>query len=446
MPKRKLNETSDAYSGPNPKSRRSQSQTARLEQTIENGTLMLHRALKTSRGFERQKLGRRQKTARQKKEDEDGRRLDEEVKALKSLDLGVVAERHLYKQLKKTKRIAESPAFAELAPKKHEEPSKDPAVCNVTARLFNSNPVRDVMPGIMGGIRNILGLDDAGAAGKQKGAKNTVLENGKGESTARKERQRSPAQDQALSDDDISMSDADDIDLSQYNTRLAPSGSESDGGDMDDQVAVPRQGRYDPAADLSLSPSPSEDESEDSLPATAVKTGRKMPKEDQPSSTTFLPSLMMGGYWSGSESGDDDIDGADVAPKRKNRMGQQARRQLWEKKYGSGAKHLQKQKQNESKSRDHGWDARKGASSRDDFRGKRGRGRGGGFGSGRSSREDRKPGKEQGTSSNAEPIGQRKPSAKDLAQKPLHPSWEAAKKTKEQKGQVAFQGKKVVFD
>lgn len=46
---------------------------------------MLHRALKTARGFERQKLGRRQKTARQKKEEGELGRLDAEVKALKVL-------------------------------------------------------------------------------------------------------------------------------------------------------------------------------------------------------------------------------------------------------------------------------------------------------------------------------------------------------------------------
>lgn len=85
MPKRKRNEAADSHSGPNPKSRRSQPQSARLEQTIENGCQMLHRALKTARGFERQKLGRRQKTARSKKEEGEQGRLDAEVKALKVL-------------------------------------------------------------------------------------------------------------------------------------------------------------------------------------------------------------------------------------------------------------------------------------------------------------------------------------------------------------------------
>lgn len=317
---------------------------------------------------------------------------------------------------------------------------------NVTARLYNSNPVRDVMPGIMNSIRDILGLEKQTPSGKSKGAKDALSGDGKSEKMARNisvESQRSRPERESPQLEEVSMSDAEGVDISQYNSRLASSsGSESEDEELQNRTEVPKQERYDPAADLSLSPSPSV-ESDDSPPATAVKTGKAMDKQKQPSSTTFLPSLMMGGYWSGTESENDDPDGG--APVRKNRMGQQARRQLWEKKYGSKAKHLQKQKEKESKDRDYGWDPRGRNSSRDDFRGKRGRGRGGGFGSGRSQRED-KQAKEKGTSSNAEPIGQRKPSAKELADKPLHPSWEAAKKSKEQKGQAAFQGKKIVFD
>jgi hypothetical protein len=301
------------------------------------------------------------------------------------------------------------------------------------------------MPGIMNGIRDVLGLDNQRTtAGKSKVAKIAVLEE---ESTVEKlptESQRPRPQEELPQSEDVSMSEADDIDLSQYNSRLAStSGSESEDESPDDRTVASNQGRYDPAADLSLSPSPSV-ESDDSLPATTVKTGKTIAKQQHPSSTTFLPSLMMGGYWSGGES-ESEPEEVDAAPQRKNRRGQQARRQLWEKKYGSGAKHLQNQKQNESKNRDQGWDARKGASSRDDFRGKRGRGRGGGFSTGRPRRDDPR-GKDHGTSSNAEPIGQRKPSAKEMAQKPLHPSWEAAKKTKEQKSHAGFQGKKIVFD
>ena len=55
-----------------------------FRRALEHGQTQLFRALKTARGFERQKLGRRQKDARQKGEsDEQQARLVAEVAALK---------------------------------------------------------------------------------------------------------------------------------------------------------------------------------------------------------------------------------------------------------------------------------------------------------------------------------------------------------------------------
>lgn len=134
----------------------------------------------------------------------------------------------------------------------------------------------------------------------------------------------------------------------------------------------------------------------------------------------------MGGYFSGSES--EPEDGEAAPPQRKNRMGQQARRALWEKKYGAKANHVKSAKKEEKRSRDSGWDLRRGATDGSERRG-RGMGRGGHRGAGDSKRNGGggKPGPVQDD-------------------KPLHPSWEAAKKAKEQKATAAFQGKKVVFD
>ena len=54
-----------------------------LERVVEDGKRGLHKALKLARGFERQKLGRRQKDARQKNASEELLRLDHEIAALK---------------------------------------------------------------------------------------------------------------------------------------------------------------------------------------------------------------------------------------------------------------------------------------------------------------------------------------------------------------------------
>ena len=152
--------------------------------------------------------------------------------------------------------------------------------------------------------------------------------------------------------------------------------------------------------------------------------------------TTFLPSLTLGGYYSNSDSATSDSEsaGRNLKP-RKNRMGQQARRQLWEKKFGAKAHHVKKQ------DRDQGWDARRGAQG-GDKRGLKDRGRGGRSG-GRKKKSHHALGKGP-TGANSDPVGKRP--AKKEADSPLHPSWEAAKRMKEDKKSVAFEGKKTVFD
>lgn len=57
--------------------------TTRLLHKFEHGTQLLSRGLKTARGFERQKLGRRQKTAKKDGDAKALERLNVEVQKLK---------------------------------------------------------------------------------------------------------------------------------------------------------------------------------------------------------------------------------------------------------------------------------------------------------------------------------------------------------------------------
>ncbi|ODH49514.1 hypothetical protein GX48_04301 [Paracoccidioides brasiliensis] len=431
MPKRKRTEFEEANLS-NSEDGRLGVQIARLEQKIEHGSQLIHRALKTARGFERQKLGRRQKTAKQKNETAQLSRISEEIQALKCLDLTVTAERQLLKHLVKTKRIAESPAFAKLSEKRPlpEGPKNGPKA-NVIARLFKSNPVRDVFPGIIDGIRGILGIVEGIPAEMMKDHENTTNRKSKLSDEVRAELNSGEHQD---FEGDLEMDDAD---LDQPNARLASSSESGSGDEGSEARPQGNTARNDPAADLSLS-SASSVASADSIPAAKLNSSKFINKTPE---TTFLPSLTMGGYWSGSESADEDAAAAAAAIQpRKNRMGQQARRKLWEKKFGSGANHLKKMSQEKDMSRDSGWDMRKGATSRDAMRGKRGRG--GGFPTAMSFRKPKDKQVEQVPERN---IGRPK-APQTSEQKPLHPSWEAAKKAKEQKSQTAFQGKKIVFD
>lgn len=342
----------------------------------------------------------------------------------------------------KTKRIAESSTFAQLDESKRTLPQDGPKegpVANVTARLFNSNPVRDALPGIMEDIRKIIGVpDDKKEKAGKKAKKEMRVEpedvSGSEESDGEEE------DGMVASDSDVSMGE-DGIDPALYASRLAPSGSESESESDDKDNERPAKSRYDLARDISLSPTPSESDP-DSPPATAQKSSKSKSLKESASATTFLPSLTMGGYWSGSESEPEEDAGASNV--RKNRMGQQARRKLWEKKYGAQANHVKKQKMGND--RDSGWDLRKGAVDAQDTRGK-GKGK---FGKGRgfsnNPRDRGHPSRRPKDDRQRKPAGGR-PSSKPAADnKPLHPSWEAARKAKEQKANMAFQGKKVTFD
>ncbi|KZF21034.1 Bud-site selection protein [Xylona heveae TC161] len=426
------------------------------EEKIVHGIKLLNKALKTARGFERQKLGRRQKTAKSQKNEADLARLDAEIEALKSLDFIKVAQNHLYKVLLKTKTIASSPSFPPdiEAKLKVIQAPLSPAIANVTARLYASNPVKTTMGDVTASIRYVLGVGEHAPKQNQTESQTDASPGEDGESDA-EEKQPKMAKKEAPTK--IAESDSpgfegsgsgesedergpvpdvedeeDEEDYSRYNARLASSSDEGSEDEDEDGIAEIRgwsKAERARNARHSASPTPSDDRSSSPPPN---KSKKQKTEAAPPKSTTFLPSLMMGGYLSGSESEPED-DIPENQP-RKNRRGQQARRALWEKKFGSGAKHLQKA------GRDADWDPRRGARGADDRDPKaRFRGRGakpGGYGQSKA-----KP--DQMTGANNMPVGPRK--AKNDDQGPLHPSWQAAKLAKEQK-QASFQGKKVVFD
>ena len=84
MSKRKYAETSgiEAISNGRP-GKKLGLQQRWVEHSLEQGKKALFRSLKVARGFERQKLGRRQKTAKAENAETDIIRLDAEVAALK---------------------------------------------------------------------------------------------------------------------------------------------------------------------------------------------------------------------------------------------------------------------------------------------------------------------------------------------------------------------------
>lgn len=80
MPKRKLSELNGSSRGD---ARKLSMKAIRLTHKFEQGVQQISKGLKTARGFERQKLSRREKTAKSLEDATALSRLAEEVEALK---------------------------------------------------------------------------------------------------------------------------------------------------------------------------------------------------------------------------------------------------------------------------------------------------------------------------------------------------------------------------
>ena len=364
---------------------------------------------------------------------------------MQTLDLATTAEIHLYKSLLKIKSITSAPSFPHHVEATIEATRKplDTASANVQARLFKSSPVQTAMTETLRSMRSVLGIPDVSSDSKKRTrAKDyenivpaTVSNNGlsgkvrdAGEESG-DEWSGLSSLEHATEHENVERSEDEEVDYEVYASRLAASSDEDSslGGSNSD-------GPYQQDLNPEEVTEESEIEEEPRKPKALNKLSPTAPK-----STTFLPSLSLGGYWSGSESAEDLSDTGQQP--RKNRRGQQARRALWEKKFGKNANHLKMQPQN----RDEGWDPRRGARDSDD-RGKRGRARGrGGLRAWRGDVGEKGRGRGPVRSgANSDPVSARK--TKTATDGALHPSWEAAKKAKEQKKPAAFQGKKVVFD
>jgi len=405
-----------------------------IAQRIIDGQNALARAIKFSKGLERQKLGRRLKTAAANKDTKDKERIENEIEALKLLEPLAVAEVYLNRTLLRIKRVSES-GFLPESVKEDKGGPTDTAKMNVMARLWNAKPTKETLASIVSDIKSILGLEERTQNLKKQEAKvhddlneRPIATNGQ---SGEKDNIESKAIDEEEEWNGFSDSSSSES-FTAFDSRVVGSDEEtttSSDEEEDAKVGVgssSARGRLKYTLDPELSPSPSPSPSpapslslsDSGSPEAQSKNTKPAP---QPADSTFLPSLTMGGYWSGSEEASDIED--DVAP-RKNRRGQRARQKIAELKFGTKAKHLQKG----GGDRNSGWDARKGATSEGDrFKGHQR----GGYGNARDQ--------------NRGPNPREKRRVRDDEGK-LHPSWEAAKKRKEEKAIPAFQGKKIVFD
>ncbi|KAF2396993.1 Bud-site selection protein [Trichodelitschia bisporula] len=440
MPKRKREPTSPAEGAPstrpettsaakvNPNAvaapasppRLSSRQRTTIAALLNSGKKDLTKALKLARGFERQKLSRRKKTAEAGKDQPGVEKVCREIRALKACDFPVLAEGYMLRVLGRVKAIANTdvlPTAPTDPPKK--DALEELAAANIRARLCASQPVRECVDGIVERVKGALG-----AVGRTSETTNKprapVSDDVDMDADSESEEEGwngFSSSDGAGSGSGVEDAASESDDFGTYDARLAP-GSDSDSDNESDAPSLP--------SSIDSAASQLHIELADTIrkaKATAPLLPTADPAVSKPNSSTFLPSLTMAGYWSGSDSAPSDL-GEEIAP-RKNRRGQRARRAIWEKKYGDKAKHVANAPK-ERGGRDEGWDLKRGAQGTD------------GHGRGRRS-----------TGANTEPVVEREkkvvPRRKD-DEGPLHPSWVAKKKVKEAMGKMEFKGTKVTFD
>lgn len=375
------------------------------------------------------------------------------LRYLQTLDISATARNYLYKSLIKFKAVAESPDLpkAVSAP----PPSiNDAAKANVIARLCNSNPVKEALPPLLKDIQRALGIEPKDVKEGKKRLRAKDIEKQKHEEQAKQPTKKLQPAGEPESGD-VSMDEPDDEsdvqapahrnlasgsedEFAEFDDRLAGSSESEDEEENDDGLAF-KKGKASRAAALraalgdisqsaSVSPSPSPSPSPSRSPSPESDSPEA--RTTKPGTSAFVPSLTMGGYWSGSESEAEDFEDA---PQKKNRRGQRARQAIAEKKFGKNAKHLQKQEKAGKNDRNAGWDAKRGATDRTGPRGARGAPRG----------RFERPAQDRARNNAAEPP--KKKHRDD--QGSLHPSWEAAKKAKEaKKVTAAFEGKKISFN
>lgn len=420
---------------------------------------------------------------------------------MQSIDLHSVAHAHLCSALLRIKAVAESPRLPDEV--KHGVPKPDiseeerAALHNVTSGLYNQPKVRATLDAAVADICQVLQVPVPDKKSKLKrGDKKSDLKTAKkdqeeqpadkagksatGEKKAKREDKLAESETQSgdkpsdneesewggLSEDDDEDEELIEKALSRFEDRIGGSDSDenAESDDEDDydtaneeldpmeitdesasedsesdepgtQSGMDEDGSSDSEDSVSESESESESESGSDSEVSAVSPPPKASRKESRKGDELLkrggmlPSLM-GGYISGSESDASDIDVAPAA--RKNRRGQRARQAIWEKKFKDRAKHLGREKTG----RDSGWDLKRGAvdgSERTPWK------------KGIKTPFERRPDGGREEQEHVAPERRPRPPTKKDDEGPLHPSWEARKKAKEQQT-AAFQGKKITFD
>ncbi|EGO54383.1 hypothetical protein NEUTE1DRAFT_87659 [Neurospora tetrasperma FGSC 2508] len=220
----------------------------------------LHHALKTAKGFERQRQSKRlhdRSTPQDKKA-----RIENEIVVLKSLDLYQAAHAHLCFSLLRIKRIAECPNLPEAVKRGVSKPvlteEERTALHNVTSALCARQEVRTVTDKAITGICKAMGIEPPEKKGKKgknqhkerdESKTNEARTNGDNKTAKDKkeEKEKTKTKEKLANKEAVTEENLDDDDdekpvneeeeekiLSKYDDLLGGSSSDSDADDEED--------------------------------------------------------------------------------------------------------------------------------------------------------------------------------------------------------------------
>ncbi|GAV49595.1 hypothetical protein ZYGR_0P02400 [Zygosaccharomyces rouxii] len=315
--------------------------------------------------------------------------------------------------------------------------------CNqLLSSLMNNNKCKELIAGFNSGMDVFLNINkgkkdkskEDKVSQSEKETQKTQKEGDNQESPDEKEEQdddgdESDESSESQLQDEGENGELDEEVLKQYDDMLAASDEEDNEGlQLDPNINYNEVTDEEPSDDEKESEDEDEDENEDEDEDDGEPETKK-PKYQ-------LPELM-GGYYSGGDSSDDDLKNDRIAQEqmpnkgqRKNRRGQRARRKIWEQKFGEKANHVVKERNvyfEKKRKKQQEFEEREAK---------------------RAAKAAKASEFEKKASQEYEKGAARKTESKPKNETPAaeHPSWIAKREAEAKLKNAKFEGKKVVFD
>ncbi|KAG9077155.1 Vacuolar ATP synthase subunit B, partial [Ceratobasidium sp. 370] len=319
------------------------------------------KAAKKAKAFEIRRAVKKLKDARQKQSN-DVQSLEKKLETVKELDHATLARISLARKIQKIQALAVHPivqsALADAA-----VPSLDTIHNDTKHALLSSKILAGEVDRLCTGLKELV---EPPAKQAQQTAESEEAENAGDSEDNEGEEWKGVASDEDDDSDDSETSQPDPSALQSALSKLgiklsssqpvSSSSSSSGDGDsvvledddeenLDDQASW-ESGSVDSEGNIRRAPSISSASSNSSSPPAKRSKALAESNANTGAGSRFLPSLASG-FIRGDSDGSD-IEDADVAPARKNRRGQRARKAIWEKKYGKNANHVKKAREEDA--------------------------------------------------------------------------------------------------